>query len=86
MRPGDIGVDDERQLFTIGGHRPFRYDGLTVQSPRAVESTEGRAFDVVLFGLTPAAAALFFPARALRLADLPFRVGRLKSTTSSSRI
>jgi len=77
MRPGDIGVDDERQLFTIGRHRPFRYDGLTVQSPRAVESTEGRAFDVVLFGLTPAAAALFFPARALRLADLPFRVGRL---------
>jgi hypothetical protein len=99
MRPGDIGVDDERQLFTLGGHRlrraaqhvtwepmdllpqhreeTFRYDGLTVQSPRAVESTEGRAFDVVLFGLTPAAAALFFPARALRLADLPFRVGRL---------
>jgi hypothetical protein len=52
-------------------------DGLTVQSPRAVESTEGRAFDVVLVGLTPAAAALFFPARALRLAHLPFRVGRL---------
>ena len=99
MRPGDIGVDDERQLFTLGGHRlrraaqhvtwelmdllpqrreeTFRYDGLTVRSPRAVESTEGRAFDVVLFGLTPAAAALFFPARALRLADLPFRVGRL---------
>ena len=99
MRPGDIGVDDERQLFTLGGHRlrraaqhvtwelmdllpqrreeTFRYDGLTVQSPRAVESTEGRAFDVVLFGLTPAAAALFLPAPALRLADLPFRVGRL---------
>src|SRR6478736_2133433 len=32
---------------------------------------------VVLFGLTPAAAALFLPAPALRLADLPFRVGRL---------
>jgi len=98
MRPGDIGVDDEQQLFTLDGHRlrraaqhvtwelmdlltqrreeTFRY-GLTVQSPCAVESTEGRAFDVVLFGLTPAAAALFFPARALRLADLPFRVGRL---------
>ena len=89
MRPGDIGVDDERQLFTLGGHRlrraaqhvtwelmgllpqrreeTFRYDDLT----------EGRAFDVVLFGLTPAAAALFLPAPALRLADLPFRVGRL---------
>jgi hypothetical protein len=111
MRRGDIGLDDERPLFTLGGHRlrqaaqhvtrdelmdllpqrreeTFRYlrmlferlraaDGLTVQSPRAVESTEGRAFDVVLFGLTPAAAALFFPARALRLTDLPFRVGRL---------
>ena len=51
--------------------------GLAVPSPRAVESTEGRAFDVVLLGLTPAAAALFFPARALRLTDLPFRVGRL---------
>jgi len=50
---------------------------LAVQSPRAVEFTEGRAFDVVLFGLTPAAAAVFFPARALRLARLPFRVGRL---------
>ena len=89
MRPGDLGVDDERPLFTLGGHRlrraaphvtwelmdllpqrreeTFRYHGLT----------EGRAFDVVLFGLTPAAAALFLPARALRLADLPFRVGRL---------
>ena len=99
MRPGDIGVDDERQLFTLGGHRlrraaqhvtwelmdllpqrreeTFRYDGLTVQSPRAVKSTEGRAFDVVLFGLTPAAAALFFPARALRLTHLPYRVGRI---------
>src|SRR5256885_15971673 len=49
-------------------------DVLAVQSPRAVESTEGRAFDVVLFGLTPAAAVA---ARALRLAHLPFRVGRL---------
>jgi hypothetical protein len=89
MRPGDIGVDDGRPLFTLGRHRlrraaqhvtselmdllpqrreeTFRYDGLT----------EGRALDVVLFGLTPAAAALFLPARALRLADLPFRVGRL---------
>jgi hypothetical protein len=50
---------------------------LAVQSPRAVESTEDRAFEVVLFGLTPAAAAVFFPARALRLARLPFRVGRI---------
>ena len=47
---------------------------LAVQSPHAVESTEGRAFDVALFGLTPAAAVA---ARALRLAHLPFRVGRL---------
>ena len=89
MRPGDIGIDDDRPLFTLGGHRlrraaqpvlwelvdllpqrreeTFRYDGLT----------EGRAFDVVLFGLTPAAAALFLPAGTLRLAHLPFRVGRL---------
>ncbi len=50
---------------------------LAVQSPRAGESPEGQAFDVVLFGLTPAAAAVFFPARALRLTRLPFRVGRL---------
>src|SRR5260370_11917011 len=50
---------------------------LAVPSPRVVESTEGRAFDVVLFGLTPAAAAVIFPARALRLAHLQFRVGRL---------
>ena len=48
-----------------------------VQSPRAVESTEDQTFDVVLFGLTPAAEAVFLPARALRLARLPFRVGRL---------
>ena len=48
-----------------------------VQSPRAVESTEDQTFDVVLFGLTPAAEAAFLPARALRLARLPFRVGRL---------
>src|SRR5207302_2725002 len=47
---------------------------LAVQSPRAVESTDGRAFDVVLFGLTPAAAAA---ARAPSFARLPFRVGRL---------
>jgi len=50
---------------------------LAVQSPRALESTEGRAFDVVLLGLTPAASAVFFPARTLCLARLPFRVGRL---------
>jgi hypothetical protein len=89
MRPGEIGVNDERPPFTLGGHRlrraaqlvtwelvdllpqrreeTFRYDGRT----------EGRAFDIVLSGLTLAAAALLFPARALRLADLPFRVGRL---------
>ena len=48
-----------------------------VQSPRVVESTEDQTFDVVLFGLTPAAEAVFLPARALRLARLPFRVGRL---------
>ena len=50
---------------------------LLVQAPCAVEPTDGRAFDVVLFGLTPAAAAALLPARALRLARLPFRVGRL---------
>ena len=111
MRPGDIGVDDERPLFTLGGRRlrreaqhvtrdelvdllpqrredTFRHlrmlferlraaNVLAVQSPRAEESTEDRAFDVVLFGLTPAAAALFLPAGTLRLAHLPFRVGRL---------
>jgi pSer/pThr/pTyr-binding forkhead associated (FHA) protein len=49
-------------------------NALAVRSPRAVESTEDRAFDVVLFGLTPVAAAA---ARALRLGRLPFRVGRL---------
>ena len=97
MSRGEIGLGDERPLFTLGGRHlrraaqhvtwelmdllpqrredTFPYDGLTVQSPRAVESTEGRAFDVVLFGLTPA-ATVFLPARALRLARLPFRVGR----------
>ncbi len=89
MRRGDIGLSDEvvdllpqrredtfrhlRMLF----ERQRAANVLAVQSPRAVESTEDRAFDVLLFGLTPAAAALFFPARALRLARLPFRVGRL---------
>jgi hypothetical protein len=111
MRRGEIGLGDERPLFTLSGsvgagrlstwtrdepmdllpQRPeetFRYlrtvferlrgtNVLAVQSPRAVESTEGRAFDVVLFGLTPAAAAAFVPARTLRLTHLPFRVGRL---------
>src|SRR5207302_9108339 len=38
------------------------------------EFTEGRAFDVVLYGLTPAAAAA---ASAISLARLPFRVGRV---------
>jgi len=47
---------------------------LAARSPRAVESTEDQAFDVVLFGLTPVAAAA---APALRLGRLPFRVGRL---------
>jgi pSer/pThr/pTyr-binding forkhead associated (FHA) protein len=48
---------------------------VAVESQRAVELTTGRrAFDVVLFGLTPAAAAA---AGALSLARLPFRVGRL---------
>ncbi|PYN45337.1 MAG: hypothetical protein DME00_22480 [Candidatus Rokuibacteriota bacterium] len=47
---------------------------LAVQSPHAVEFTEGRAFDVVLYGLTPAAAAA---ASAISLARLPFRVGRV---------
>ena len=60
-------------------------DGLTVQSPRAVEATEG-AFDVVLAGLTPAAAAVFFPARDLRLTHLPFRVGRLPVAGEDSPI
>jgi hypothetical protein len=51
---------------------------VAVESQRAVELTTGRrAFDVVLFGLTPAAAAA---ARALNLALLPFRVGRLPVT------
>ena len=66
MRRGDIGRDDERPLFTLDGR----------QSLRAVESTADRAFDVVLFGLTPA-ATVFLPARALRLTRLPFRVGRI---------
>jgi hypothetical protein len=73
MRRGDIGLSDEGPLDALVDLLPqrseetFRYDGLT----------EGRAFDVVLFGLTPAAAALFLPAGTLRLAHLPFRVGRL---------
>jgi len=41
-------------------------DGLTVQSPRAVEATEGWSSDVLLVGLTPTAATVFFPARDLR--------------------
>jgi hypothetical protein len=41
-------------------------DGLTVQSPRAVEATEDWSFDVVLVGLPPTAATVFFPARDLR--------------------
>jgi FHA domain len=89
MRPGDIGVDDERPLFTLGGHRLRRaaqhvmWELVDLRPERREDSfryddlTEGRTFDVVLFGLTPAAAALFLPARALRLAGLPFRVGRL---------
>ena len=38
---------------------------------------DDRAFDVMVVGLTPAAEAVFLPARALRLARLPFRVGRI---------
>ena len=89
MRPGDIGVDDERPLFTLGGHRLRRaaqhvtWELMDLLPQRREETfrydclTECRAFDVVLFGLTPAAAALFLPAGTLRLAHLPFRVGRL---------
>ena len=111
MSLGDVGLGDERPLFTLGGRRlrraaqhvtrdelldllpqrredTFRHLRMfferlrtanvrAVQSPRAVESTDDRAFDVVLFGLTPAAAAVFLPTRGLRLARLPFRVGRL---------
>jgi hypothetical protein len=40
--------------------------------PHAVESTEGRVFDVAIFGVTPAAAVA---ARPLHLARLPIRVG-----------
>ena len=110
MSRGDIGLGDERPLFTLGGRRlrraaqhvtrdevvdllpqrredTFRHlrmfferlsaaNVLATQSPRAVESTEDETFDVVLFGLTPA-AAVFLPAPALRLARLPFRVGRI---------
>ena len=46
----------------------------TLGYPHAVESTEGRVFDVVIFGVTPAAAAA---ARPLHLARLPIRVGRI---------
>src|SRR5258706_12134598 len=111
MSLGDIGLGDERPLFTLGGRRlrrpaqhvtrdelldllpqrredTFRHLRMfferlrtanvrAVQSPRTVESTDDRAFDVVLFGLTPAAAAVVLPTRALRLARLPFRVGRI---------
>jgi len=72
-----MGLGDEMNLLLQRPEETFRLRGanvLAVQSPRAVESTEGRAFDVVLFGLTPAAAAA---ARAISLARLPFRVGRL---------
>lgn len=62
MRTEEMELDDQ---FPAG------------QSPRAVESREGRVFDVVLFGLTPPAAAVFLPAQTLLLARLPFRVGRL---------
>ena len=111
MSLGDIGLGDERPLFTLGGRRlrrpaqhvtrdelldllpqrredTFRHLRMfferlrtanvrAVQSPRAVESTDDRAFDVVLFGLRPAAAAVLLPTRALRLVRLPFRVGRI---------
>jgi hypothetical protein len=104
MRRGDIGLDEERSLVTLGGRRllraaqhvtraelmdprpqrreeTFRYlrilferlraaDSVTVQSPRAVEATEGRSFGVVLVGLTPTAATVFLPARDLRTRSL----------------
>src|SRR5260370_32238548 len=70
---GEKPLRDLRTLF----ERLRAPNILAVPSPRVVESTEGWAFDVVLFGLTPAAAAVIFPARALRLAHLPFRVGRI---------
>src|SRR5260370_9804110 len=94
MRPGDIRVDDEQPLFTLGGHRlrraaqhvtwelmdllpqrreeTFRYDGLRVQSPRAVESTAGPALHLALFRLPPPPAPPLFPPPAPPLAPLPF--------------
>jgi FHA domain len=84
MRRGDIGLDDERPLVTLGGRRLLwatqymtRGELMDLLPQRQEEGTEDRAFDVVLVGLTPAAAAVFFPARDLRLTHLPFRVGRL---------
>jgi hypothetical protein len=65
MSRGNIGLGDERPLFTLGGRHLRR------------PATDDRAFDVVLSGLTPAAEAGFLPARALRLARLPFRIGRI---------
>jgi len=83
MRRGDVGLDDERPLVTLGGRRLLpaaqyvtRDELMDLLPQRREEATEGRAFDVVLVGLTPAAAAVFFPARDLRLTHLPFRVGR----------
>jgi len=82
MRRGDIGLDDERPLVTLGGRRLLwatqymtRGELMDLLPQRQEEGTEDRAFDVVLVGLTPA-AAVFFPARDLRLTHLPFRVGR----------
>src|SRR6266436_2160542 len=66
----------QRREDTLRHLRMF-FERLRTANVRAVESTDDRAFDVVLFGLTPAAAAVFLPTRALRLARLPFRVGRI---------
>ena len=63
-----------RSLRTLFERRRRGVNVLAVRSPRALESMEDWAFDVMLFGLTPVAAAA---ARALRLGPLPFRVGRL---------
>jgi len=68
--------DGFRYLRMLLGRLPAA-NVLGDRSPHAVEPSEAWAFDVVLFGLTPAAAAVFGPARTLEIAGLPFRVGRL---------
>jgi hypothetical protein len=68
--------DGFRYLRMLLGRLPAA-NVLGDRSPHAVEPSEAWAFDVVLLGLTPAAAAVFGPARTLEIAGLPFRVGRL---------